>query len=123
MKLTQGQSYSIAQLGHQFLRHGQTAQARAIFEGLITVQGDWWYGWYALGSLLEKEGEIDLSVQYLDYACRLAPQRAELRVRLAEVCWRDGRQKEALAALEPLSKLQGKDGRRARALHRAWTHR
>ncbi len=85
--------------GLALVRSGRTVEARPIFDRLLADHADWPELNVLLGQAAAQEGDFDAAVGHLERAIELRPGVAEAQATLGNIYLRQGRLKEAGAAL------------------------
>jgi tetratricopeptide (TPR) repeat protein len=101
---------AIAILGFNLYEQGQTRDAAAIFEALITLDANNYYGYAGLGAIALVEEKLDEALEYLQTAARLNPDDPTVHANLGETLFRKSQFNEAAVEFEKALKLD-KDGR------------
>ena len=86
---------AIAALGFQLYEQGKVTDAEAIFNGLIALDSQVYYGYAGLGALSLAEEKLDESVRWLTRAVELNPNDPTVHANLGEALLRKGRFNEA----------------------------
>ncbi|HXB56176.1 MAG TPA: sulfatase-like hydrolase/transferase [Vicinamibacteria bacterium] len=86
---------------------GHAAEAKAEYNGILTVQADYAPALTGLGALEASGGELEAAARHLRRALEMEPSQDEARFDLAEVLNRQGRRQEAAAEYRRL--VEAKD--------------
>ena len=108
--LTSTQLDAIAILGSNLYEQGRPAEAATIFEGLIALDANNYYGHAGMGALALSEEKLDEALEYLKTAARLNPNDPTVHANLGETLLCKGQFNEAAVELEKALKLDP-DGR------------
>ena len=108
--LTSAQLDAIAILGSNLYEQGRPSDAAIIFEGLIALDANNYYGHAGMGALTLSEDKLDEAFEYLSTAARLNPTDPTVRANLGETLLRKAQFNEAALELEEALKLDP-DGR------------
>jgi tetratricopeptide (TPR) repeat protein len=101
---------AIAVLGSNLYEQGRLSEAATIFEGLLALDGNNYYGHAGMGALALSEEKLDEALQYLKTASRLNPNDPTVHANLGETLFLKAQFKEAAVELEMALKLNP-DGR------------
>ncbi|HJZ97575.1 MAG TPA: tetratricopeptide repeat protein [Candidatus Solibacter sp.] len=111
---------AIASLGVRLYEQGRASEARTVFQGLIALDPNLYFGNAALGAMDLIDGQLDSALGHLTKALELNPDDPSVHANLGEVLLRQARSTEAqehfqcALALDPLNQDPGAD--RARAI-------
>lgn len=122
--LSENEIWSVCKLGYQLYVRERYDDARAIFEGLATLDETLGYPWHALGLIARKRDNPSRAAECLRTRLDLDPEAGESRVALAEVLYESGRPDEACELLAPFARTPDDDSehaRRGRVLLERWS--
>jgi Tfp pilus assembly protein PilF len=95
IELSNDQLSAIAALGFHFYGQGSLGDARTIFQGLIVMDPNLYYGHAGMGAVALREERLDDAVRHLTRATELQPQDAAVHANLGEALLRQARFTEA----------------------------
>jgi len=111
---------AIAVLGFQLYEQGKVAHAESIFNGLIALDSQVYYGYAGLGALALAGEKLDEASRWLIRAAELNPQDPTVHANLGEALLRQAKFDEAAEAFQKALTLDpaGRDpgANRARAI-------
>ncbi len=118
--LSPEQIQAFAVLGFSSYQQGRVAEAREIFEGLIAVDNNSYYGWAGLGAIELTEENLDAAEHNLRCAAERNASDSTVQANLGEVYLRKGETEKAAVHLQKALELdpEGQDPatNRARAI-------
>jgi tetratricopeptide (TPR) repeat protein len=118
--LSKEQIDAIALLGFQFYEQGKTRDAETLFEGLIALDPNVYYGHAGLGAMALHDEKLDEAVEHLTRAAALKPADPTVYANLGEALLRQAKFTKAASefehalALDPQQRDPGAN--RARAI-------
>jgi tetratricopeptide (TPR) repeat protein len=117
--ITKKQQHEMAKLGHRFIRQGKLKEAKAVFEGLLALDPHDAYFHLALGSIAQREDDLDEAEERYTRALEINPYSPHALANRGEVLMMKGRMldgaKDLLRALEEDPKCREEATKRARA--------
>jgi Flp pilus assembly protein TadD len=96
---------TIAALGFQMYEQGKTEDAQVIFDGLIALDSEVYYGYAGLGAMALVEEKLDDAVRWLTRAAELNPTDPAIHANLGEAFLRQANFRDAATAFEKALKL------------------
>ena len=96
------QHWSIAQLGYQHFERGRLNDARTIFEGLITLEPQYDYGWRILGEIAQKQNQHDVAIEYFKKSMQINGNDPGHRVALVQLYLQNQQRDAAWELLSPM---------------------
>jgi tetratricopeptide (TPR) repeat protein len=118
--LTRSELHAIEVLGFQLYEQGRTAEAQAIFQGLIALDRRMYQGYAGMGALALAEQKLEQAADWLMQAVERNANDPTVQANLGETLLRLGRFEPAAAAFEKTLQLdpERKDpgANRARAI-------
>jgi tetratricopeptide (TPR) repeat protein len=96
---------TLAVLGSNLYEQGRSKDAAAIFEGLIALDANNYYGYAGMGALALCEEKLDEALDYLQTAAQLNPQDPTVHANLGETLLRKAQFSEAAIEFEKALKL------------------
>jgi Flp pilus assembly protein TadD len=96
---------AIAAVGFQLYQQGRTADAQKIFDGLIALDNNIYYGYAGRGAMALVDEKLDDAVRWLTRAAELNPTDPAIHANLGEAFLRRGNFREASASFETAMKL------------------
>ena len=96
---------AIAVLGSNLYEQGRSRDAAAIFEGLIALDVNNYYGYAGMGALALSEEKLDEALDYLQTALRLNSDDPTVHANLGETLLRKAQFNEAAIEFEKALKL------------------
>lgn len=118
--------WSLARLGFLLYSRERLQEAGAVFHGLIQLDPQASYCWYALGLVRRKQGDVRSAIESLNRAVGADQTFWEARVALAEVLRENGYAQDAMEVLKPVTKAPSTRSsavRRGKTLWRCWSRR
>jgi tetratricopeptide (TPR) repeat protein len=110
----------IAAFGFQLYEQGRTEEAQKIFDGLIALDGNVYYGFAGRGAMALVDEKLDDAVRWLTRAAELNPTDPAIHANLGEAFLRQGKLREATSSFEIALNLdraeKNPSANRARAL-------
>lgn len=103
--LDSAQLDAIVTLGSNLYEQGRTRDAATIFEGLIALDANNYYGYAGLGALALSEEKLDEALGYLKTAARLNPEDPTVLANLGETLLRKAQFDEAAVEFGKAFKL------------------
>jgi tetratricopeptide (TPR) repeat protein len=117
--ITKEKQYEMAKLGHRFIRQGKLDEAKHVFEGLLALDPRDAYFHLALGSIAQRENELDEAEERYTAALSINPYSPPALANRGEVRMMQGRMldgaKDLLRALEEDPECRQEATKRARA--------
>lgn len=95
--ITIEEAYSVAELGYTFMEQGRLKDAQTVFQGLVISNPYDAYFHTVLGSIYQKQENIDGAVEEYSIAIGLDPANMEAYVNRGEVLIRKGNFQQAAA--------------------------
>jgi tetratricopeptide (TPR) repeat protein len=118
--LSKNQLDAIAVLAFRFYEQGKAENAKTMFEGLIALDPNLYYGYAGLGAIALRDEKLDDAVTYLSRAVDLKPEDPTVYANLGEALLRQAKFSEAAGEFDRALKLdpQQRDpgANRARAI-------
>jgi tetratricopeptide (TPR) repeat protein len=110
----------IAAFGFQMYQQGRTEEAQKIFDGLIALDNNIYYGYAGRGAMALVDEKLDDAVRWLTRAAELNPSDPAIQANLGEALLRQGNFREAASVLQVALKLdpdkKNPSANRARAI-------
>jgi tetratricopeptide (TPR) repeat protein len=100
LELSKNQLAAIAALGFRFYEQGSLRDARTVFDGLIVLDPNLYFGHAGLGALALRDEKLDEAVRHLKRAAELQPQDPAVRANLGEALLRQAQFTEAASEFE-----------------------
>lgn len=100
MGLTREELYMIAQRGYELIQEGKMEQAREVFDGLVYLDPYDPYFYTVLGSICQKQDQLDKAVQCYDVGIRLQAWNVNALANRGEILLNQGKLTEALSDLQ-----------------------
>ena len=100
LELSKNQLGAIAALGFRFYEQGNLRDARTIFEGLIVLDPNLYYGHAGLGAIALREERLEHAVPHLQRAAELQPEDPAVHANLGEALLRQAKFTEAASEFE-----------------------
>ena len=100
LELSKNQLAAIAALGFRFYEQGSLRDARTVFDGLIVLDPNLYFGYAGLGALALRDEKLDDAVRHLKRAAELQPQDPAVRANLGEALLRQAQFTEAASEFE-----------------------
>jgi tetratricopeptide (TPR) repeat protein len=97
LDLSTDQLAAIAALGFRFYEQGSLGDARTIFDGLVVLDPNLYYGHAGLGAMALREGLLEEAVRHLKRAAELQPDDPAVHANLGEALLRQASYTEAAA--------------------------
>src|SRR5688500_18668115 len=98
------QQYEMAKLGHRFIRQGKLKEAKTVFEGLVALDPHDAYFHLALGSIAQRDDELEEADERYTRALEINPYSPHALANRCEVRMMQGRMldgaKDLIRALE-----------------------
>ena len=91
-------------LGQALLGQGRLEEARAAFEASARLNPELASPWLGLGAIRERSGDLEGAAEFYERAVRARAANSKAVVELAALRFSSGREEEASALLEPLSR-------------------
>jgi len=111
---------AIAVLGFQLYEQGKINDAQSIFNGLIALDSQVYYGYAGLGAMALAEEKLEEAIRWLTRATELNPQDPTVHANLGEALLRHGRFNDAAVELHTALTLDAEQkdpgANRARAI-------
>jgi tetratricopeptide (TPR) repeat protein len=95
----------IAAFGFQLYEQGRTEEAQGIFDGLIALDSNVYYGYAGRGAMALVDEKLDDAVRWLTRAAELNSTDPAIHANLGEAFLRQGKFREAAASFEIALKL------------------
>ena len=118
--LSKDQLDAIAALGFRYYEQGNTPDAETLFEGLVALDPNLYYGHAGLGAMALRDEKLDQAVTHLSRAAALTPSDPTVYANLGEALLRQAKFKEAASEFERALNLDPKQrdagANRARAI-------
>jgi cytochrome c-type biogenesis protein CcmH/NrfG len=103
--LDSSQLDALAILGSNLYEQGRSRDAATIFEGLIALDANNYYGYAGMGALALCEEKLDEALDYLQTAAHLNPDDPTVHANMGETLLRKAQFNEAAAEFEKALKL------------------
>ena len=100
LELSKNQLAAIAALGFRFYEQGSLSDARTIFDGLIVLDPNLYYGHAGLGAIALRDEKLDDAVRHLTRAAELQPEDPAVHANLGEALLRQAKFTEAATEFE-----------------------
>jgi tetratricopeptide (TPR) repeat protein len=94
------QIQAMAALASNLYEQGQNRNAESIFQGLIALDDNSYYGYAGMGALALSEERLEEALSYLQKAAELQPKDPTVRANLGETLLRQARFREAAEQFE-----------------------
>lgn len=91
---------AMAALGYHMYEQGRNRNAESIFQGLIVLDHNSYYGYAGMGALALSEERLDEALAYLQKAAELEPKDPTVRANLGETLLRQAKFREAADQFE-----------------------
>ena len=88
LELSKNQLAAIAALGFRFYEQGSLRDARTVFDGLVVLDPNLYFGHAGLGALALRDEKLDEAVLHLRRAAELQPEDPAVRANLGEALLR-----------------------------------
>lgn len=100
LELSKDQLDAIAALGFRFYEQGKIRDAETIFEGLIALDPNLYYGHAGLGAMALRDEKLEEAVNHLNRAAKLRPEDATVHANLGEALLRQAKFTDAASEFD-----------------------